>query len=171
MDFKKYLTEQSSINILNNFSIADPNNRIKLTSYEWHGPDDLVFNIFNNEELPPDTFIGTPSHCTFSVEVNDTPLYIKQYDVHDGLFGEHIFLGVSQTEDFKNIEWYADRTSWEDNDLIDIIGLLSVVLRDEDFVSGSDFMFDFYDHFEKVEVNIDVDVIKLKEMWRDYLGF
>lgn len=64
--------------------------------------------------------------------------------------------------------------------MIDIIGLLSVALRDEDFAYDSDGMLDFYDGFEKVkfnydgfekvELNIDVDVIKLKETWKLLYG-
>lgn len=171
MDSKKYLTKQSSICILNNFSIEAPNNKFKLISYQWHGGNDFDFNIFNNEKLPSDTYIGTPSHCTFSVEVNETTLHIKQYEVQDGPFGDDVFLGVSETKDFKKIEWYTyNFGNGLDNDLIDIIGLLSVALRDEDFVYDSDGMLDYYDGFEKVELNIDVDVIKLKEMWNDFLG-
>jgi hypothetical protein len=171
MDSKKYLTKQSSIYILNNFSIESPNIKFKLISYEWHGGNDLDFNIFNNEKLPSDTYIGTPSHCTFSVEVNDITLYVKQYDVQDGPFGEDVFLGVSETKDFKKIEWYVyNFGNGRDNDLIDIIGLLSVALRDEDFVYGSDGMLGYYDSFEKVELNIDLDPIKLKEMWSDFMG-
>ncbi|WP_299055849.1 hypothetical protein [uncultured Polaribacter sp.] len=149
-----------------------PNIKFKLISYEWHGADDLDFNIFNNEKLPSDTYIGTPSHSTFSVEVNEPTLYIKQYNVQDGPFGEDVFIGVSETKDFKKIEWYVyNFGNGQNNDLIDIIGLLSVALRDEDFVYSSDGMLGYYDNFEKVELNIDIDVNKLKNMWEEFNGF
>lgn len=171
MDSKKYLTKQSSIYIINNFSIEAPNNNFKLISYQWHGGNDFDFNIFNGEKLPSDVYIGTPSYCTFSVEVNETTLYIKQYEVQDGPFGEDVFLGVSETNDFKKIEWYVYSCGYgEYYDLIDIIGLLSVALRDIDFTYNSNGMLDYYDGFEKVEPNINVDLIKLKQEWNWYIG-
>ena len=53
-------------------------------------------------------------------------------------------------------------------DLVDIIGIISVALREEDFVYDSDGMFNYYDGFEKIELNIEIDIDKLKKMWFEY---
>ena len=64
-DIKKYLTDESSIDVINNFSFTDSNNKLKLINYEWHGGNDLDYNIFNNEKLEEGIYIGAISYSTF----------------------------------------------------------------------------------------------------------
>lgn len=168
-DIKKHLTDESSIDVINNFSFTDSNNKLKLINYEWHGGNDLDYNIFNNEKLEEGIYIGAISYSTFLLEVNGTSIYVKQFDIEDGPFDEDVYLGISLSKDFKNIEWFVYHYgNGMNRDLVDIIGIISVALREEDFVYDSDGMFNYYDGFEKIELNIEIDIDKLKKMWFEY---
>ena len=170
MNKNEYLTNKSSIKINHDFRLDFKDNKFKLIDYVWNGGMDFDYNIFNKEPLPEGECIGSPSSSELTIIVNNTTLYIKHFDIQDGPLGEGQYIGISETKDFNNIEWYKySYGNGQNSDLIDIIGILSVGLRDEDFIYGYDGL-DFYDGFDKVELNIEIDLNKLKNMREDFWG-
>ena len=113
---------------------------------EWR--NDFNYNIFNNEPLPEGEHIGSPSSSELTISVNDTTLYIKHYDIQDGPISEGYYLGISQSANYDNIEWFNYKFGRGDNpELINIIFILCIGLRDEDFVYEHGF--DYYEDFNK----------------------
>ena len=170
IDINQWMTNNSSIKITDEFKLNNSENEFILIDYKFNGGDDFNFNIFNNETLEDEVYVGSPSSSELTIKVNNTLIYVKHFELEDGPIKEGIYLGVSLDPGFKNIEWYEyDFGCGRNSDLIDIIGILSVGLRDEDFVSHYD-EFDYYEEFSKVELNIQIDVKKLKEKWLEYIG-
>ena len=164
-DINQWMTNNSSIKITDEFKLNNSENEFILIDYKFNGGDDFNFNIFNNETFEDEVYVGSPSSSELTIKVNNTLIYVKHFELEDGPIKEGIYLGVSLDPGFKNIEWYEyDFGCGRNSDLIDIIGILSVGLRDEDFVSHYD-EFDYYEEFSKVELNIQIDVKKLKEKW------
>ena len=154
-------------NIYDQFSLNNPDNKFKLIYYTWNGGDDFNYNIFNKEPLPEGEYIGSPSSSELTISVNDTTLYIKHYNIQDGPIPEDFYLGISQSPNYDNIEWFK-RISRDNPELIDIIFILCMGLRDEDFV----YEYGEFDYYEepghKYEVNIEIDVNALKDMWDEF---
>ena len=170
IDINQWMTNNSSIKITDEFKLNNSENEFILIDYKFNGGDDFNFNIFNNETFEDEVYVGSPSSSELTIKVNNTLIYVKHFELEDGPIKEGIYLGVSLDPGFKNIEWYEyDFGCGRNSDLIDIIGILSVGLRDEDFVSHYD-EFDYYEEFSKVELNIQIDVKKLKEKWLEYIG-
>jgi len=169
-DINQWLTNNSSIKITDEFKLNNSENEFILIDYKFNGGDDFNFNIFNNEIFEDEGYVGSPSSSELTIKVNNTLIYVKHFEIEDGPIKEGVYLGVSLDPGFKNIEWYEyDFGCGRNSDLIDIIGILSVGLRDEDFVSHYD-EFDYYEEFSKIELNIQIDVKKLKEKWLEYIG-
>ena len=169
-DINQWMTNNSSIKITDEFKLNNSENEFILIDYKFNGGDDFNFNIFNNETFEDEVYVGSPSSSELTIKVNNTLIYVKHFELEDGPIKEGIYLGVSLDPGFKNIEWYEyDFGCGRNSDLIDIIGILSVGLRDEDCVSHYD-EFDYYEEFSKVELNIQIDVKKLKEKWLEYIG-
>ena len=169
-DINQWLTNNSSIKITDEFKLNNSENEFILIDYKFNGGDDFNFNIFNNEIFEDEGYVGSPSSSELTIKVNNTLIYVKHFEIEDGPIKEGVYLGVSLGPGFKNIEWYEyDFGCGRNSDLIDIIGILSVGLRDEDFVSHYD-EFDYYEEFSKIELNIQIDVKKLKEKWLEYIG-
>ena len=169
-DINQWMTNNSSIKITDEFKLNNSENEFILIDYKFNGGDDFNFNIFYNETFEDEVYVGSPSSSELIVKVNNTLIYVKHFELEDGPIKEGIYLGISLDPGFKNIEWYEyDFGCGRNSDLIDIIGILSVGLRDEDFVSNYD-EFDYYEEFSKIELNIQIDVKKLKEKWLEYIG-
>ena len=169
-DINQWMTNNSSIKITDEFKLNNSENEFILIDYKFNGGDDFNFNIFYNETFEDEVYVGSPSSSELIIKVNNTLIYVKHFELEDGPIKEGIYLGISLDPGFKNIEWYEyDFGCGRNSDLIDIIGILSVGLRDEDFVSHYD-EFDYYEEFSKVELNIQIDVKKLKEKWLEYIG-
>ena len=160
-------THTTQIKINDQFSLNNPDNKFILIDYTWNGGDDFNYNIFNKEPLPEGEYIGSPSSSELTISVNDTPLYIKHYNIQDGPIPEDFYLGISQSPNYDNIEWFK-RISRDNPELIDIIFILCMGLRDEDFVYEHG-EFDYYEEpGHKYEVNIEIDVNALKDMWDEF---
>ena len=169
-DINQWMTNNSSIKITDEFKLNNSENEFILIDYKFNGGDDFNFNIFYNETFEDEVYVGSPSSSELIIKVNNTLIYVKHFELEDGPIKEGVYLGVSLGPGFKNIEWYEyDFGCGRNSDLIDIIGILSVGLRDEDFVSNYD-EFDYYEEFSKIELNIQIDVKKLKEKWLEYIG-
>ncbi|MGO4819705.1 hypothetical protein [Flavobacterium sp. W22_SRS_FP1] len=75
------------------------------------------------------------------------------------------FIGLSTSNDFSDIEWYNYDENWDKGfDLIKIVGLISVALSNEDFIDNFKF-FEYYNNFESIEINQEIDYEKLKKDW------
>ena len=167
IDTKDFLVKKTQIKINNQFSLKSSDNKFKLIDYTWNGGDDFNYNIFNKEPLPEGEYIGSPSSSELTISVNDTPLYIKHYNIQDGPIPEDFYLGISQSPNYDNIEWFK-YISRDNPELIDIIFILCMGLRDEDFVYEHG-EFDYYDEpGHKYEVNIEIDINALKDMWDEF---
>lgn len=170
LNVEDYLVKKSQIKINNQYILKNNNNKFKLIDYIWNGGNDFNYNIFDNEPFPEGEYIGSPSSSELKISVNGTTLYIKHYDIQDGPIEEGYYLCISQNSNYDNIEWFKYKFGRGDNpELITIIFILCIGLRDEDFVYGFDGL-DFYDGFDKVELNIEIDVNKLKNMWEEFMG-
>ena len=169
IDTKDFLVKKTQIKINDQFSLKNSNNNFKLIDYTWNGGDDFNYNIFNKEPLPEGEHIGSPSSNELTISVNDTTLYIKHYDIQDGPISEGYYLGISQSANYDNIEWFNYKFGRGDNpELINIIFILCIGLRDEDFVYEHG-EFDYYDEpGHKYEVNIEIDINALKDMWDEF---
>ncbi|MGC6284180.1 MAG: BspA family leucine-rich repeat surface protein [Polaribacter sp.] len=174
---KDFLTENTHIKIVDDFSLKKSGYKFKLIDYKWNGGNDFNYNIFNNEPLPNEEYIGSPSSSVFTISVNDTNLYIKYFEIYDGPFEGGSYVGISETKDFKNTEWY-DAVNRKKGELINCISILSHVFTNEDIWSYEEFLQDFeklasytkeYEifSFDKVEFNVEVDLKKLQK----YDGF
>ena len=164
---KDFLVKKTQIKINNQFSLKNSDNNFKLIDYTWNGGDDFNYNIFNKEPLPEGEYIGSPSSSELTISVNDTTLYIKHYNIQDGPIPEDFYLGISQSPNYDNIEWFK-RISRDNPELIDIIFILCMGLRDEDFVYEHG-EFDYYEEpGHKYEVNIEIDINALKDMWDEF---
>ena len=172
-----FLTENTQIKIIDDFSLKNTEDKFKLIDYKWNGGSDFNYNIFNNEPLPYGEHIGSPSSSVFTISVNDTKLYIKYFEIYDGPLSDGFYIGISETKDFKNTEWY-DAFKWENSELIKCISILSHVFTNEDIWSYEEFLQDFEElasytkkyeifSFDKVEFNVEVDLKKLQK----YDGF
>ena len=167
IDTKDFLVKKTQIKINDQFSLKNSNNNFKLIDYTWNGGDDFNYNIFNKEPLPEGEYIGSPSSSELTISVNDTTLYIKHYNIQDGPIPEDFYLGISQSPNYDNIEWFK-YISRDNPELIDIIFILCMGLRDEDFVYEHG-EFDFYEEpGHKYEVNIEIDINALKDMWDEF---
>ena len=173
IDKYKYLTKKSFIRINHDFKLDFKDNKFILIDYEWNGGNDFNYNIFNEEPLPEEEFIGSSSSSELTISVNDTTLYIKHFEIQDGPLEEGDYIGISKAKDFKNIEWY-DAFSHKNSELIKIISLLSISIRNEDLWYDKEFLNDFdelafyikegaYYDFDKVEFNVEIDLKKLQK--------
>jgi surface protein len=171
IDFNEWMTINTSIKINNDFKISNLENEFKLINYKFNGGKDFNYNIFNNETFEHDeVYVGSPSSSQLTICVNHTILYVKHFDIHDGPIQEGVYLGISLDPEFKNIEW--SEYAWGvggNSDLIDFIGSLSIALRDEDFINDYEEL-DYYEDFNKIELNIQIDIKKFKENWQNYMG-
>jgi surface protein len=169
--FNEWMTINTSIKINNDFKISNLENEFKLINYKFNGGKDFNYNIFNNETFEHDeVYVGSPSSSQLTICVNHTILYVKHFDIHDGPIQEGVYLGISLDPEFKNIEW--SEYAWGvggNSDLIDFIGSLSIALRDEDFINDYEEL-DYYEDFNKIELNIQIDIKKFKENWQNYMG-
>jgi hypothetical protein len=164
---KDFLVKKTQIKINDQFSLNNPDDKFKLIDYTWNGGDDFNYNIFNKEPLPEGEYIGSPSSSELTISVNDTTLYIKHYNIQDGPIPEDFYLGISQSPNYDNIEWFK-YISRDNPELIDIIFILCMGLRDEDFVYEHG-EFDYYEEpGHKYQVNIEIDVNALKDMWDEF---
>ena len=169
IDTKDFLIKNTQIKINNQFSLKNSDNKFKLIDYTWNGGDDFNYNIFNKEPLPEGEYIGSPSSSELTISVNDTTLYIKHYDIQDGPISEGYYLGISQSPNYDNIEWFNYKFGIGDNpELINIIFILCIGLRDEDFVYEHG-EFDYYEEpGHKYQVNTEIDINALKDMWDEF---
>ena len=178
IDKYKYLTKKSSIKINHDFKLDFKDNKFILIDYEWNGGNDFNYNIFNKEPLPEDVYINSFSSSELTVSVNGNTLYIKHFmidqsfDSLDQTLRDGDYIGVSETKDFKNIEWYYD-SERNNSELIKGIFLLCNVCRNEELLGYDKFQNDFVElslyleenfyKFDKVEINVEIDLKKLKK--------